>query len=405
MNLVKFENVYDKIQDGWYYMHQWREIDHKKIDNILEDMFSKIKKIDDRYIYQIDKKSNISPYLGDFITYQNEYFIYQEYKDFSRKFNFFVPKIVNHNYYILNNALYVPILMLEKSPIDRVLIKTPTKNENKIYANLNPIYNFTFDFNYKVSKNEIIKVVYFKFKKIELDLFLRIIFDGDDEALEFLLEKGYIFKKDHSISEKRKFIKFLGFHKEAYFDEINMAEWIDEFLILEYFHDIFEDYYGIRSIKDIILKIINLHMSDEDIDMSDISNRRLVHIEYLIKPLFESYLRLLYGAIDKNGQNFLITTNPKVILTTGFTKNLHRGNLYDISLPFASPLINKISQDITVISDGRLPKSWQHCHKNAYGIACPISVSAQNTATNLVLTTNTLINEYGRIRLKSEKEI
>ena len=146
MNLVKFEKVYDKVQDGWFYMHQWREVDHEKIDDILEDMFSKIKKIDDRYIYQIDKKSNISPYLGDFITYQNEYFIYQEYKDFSRKFNFFVPKIVNHNYYILNNALYVPILMLEKSPIDRVLIKTPTKNENKIYANLNPIYNFTFDF-------------------------------------------------------------------------------------------------------------------------------------------------------------------------------------------------------------------------------------------------------------------
>ena len=66
---------------------------------------------------------------------------------------------------------------------------------------------------------------------------------------------------------------------------------------------------------------------------------------------------------------------------------------------------NKISQDITVISDGRLPKSWQHCHKNAYGIACPISVSAQNTATNLVLTTNTLVNRYGRIRLKSKKEI
>jgi len=402
MNLVKFENVYEGLPEKWFYIHQWREADHAKIDSILEDMFSKISKLDKEYKFNIEKKSNISPYLGDFITYQNEYLITQEYRSFDRKFNFFIPKLVNHNYYTLNNALYVPIMMLEKSPIDRVLIKTPARNDNKIYANLNPIYNFTFDFNFKVSKDEFVKVVYFKFKKIELDLFLRVIFDGDEDSLKFLLENNYISKMDYSEAEKKKFAKFLGFHKESYFDDINIAQWIDDYLILEYFHDIFEDYYGIRSIKDITMKIIELHMSNEDIDMSDISNRRLVHIEYLIKPLFESYLRLLYGVIDKSGQNFLITTNPKVILTTGFTKNLHRGNLYDISLPFASPLINKVSQDITVISDGRLPKSWQHCHKNAYGIVCPISVSAQNTATNLVLTTNTIINKFGRIKLKGE---
>jgi len=120
-------------------------------------------------------------------------------------------------------------------------------------------------------------------------------------------------------------------------------------------------------------------------------------MEYLYKPLFEIYVRLIYGIIDKNHQNFLPTLNELSIFTTGFNKNLHRGNIYDLSLPYPSPLIHKLSQDISIITDGRLPKSWQTNHPESYMRTCPISVSAQKTALNLVSTTNTKVNKYGRV--------
>ena len=147
---------------------------------------------------------------------------------------------------------------------------------------------------------------------------------------------------------------------------------------------------------------MDIFLNGEVIDMANINNRRIIHIEYLIKPLFELYLRLLYGIIDKKNQSFLTTMNSKVIMTTGFTQNLHRGNLYDISIPFAAPLIHKVSQDINIINSGRLPKSWQRNDESAFGIICPITVSAQNTASNIVLTTETMINQYGKIKLSGE---
>jgi len=394
MNLISTTNPYQNQKEGFYYLHQWREIDHAKIDEFIHEIFAKIKEFDPEFEYTIEKKSNISPYLGDFIIHMYDYHIYQKYKKQERKFNILVPKLIQKNYYLLNNALYVPILMLEKSPIDRVTDEN--KKKNKIYANLNPIYNFTFDF--------IEGFIFFKNKKVDIDIFLRVLYENDEDKLKILEENGLIQfpRKDlvYTKEERKKFIKFLGFHKETAIDNYTVDEFIDKFLIFNYYHEMFQDFYGLKGIKEIIWRIIELYLNDEPIDMADIKNRRVIHVEYLIKPLFESYLRLLYGIVDRKSQNFLITMNPKVILTTGFTQNLHGGNLYDISLPYPSPLINKVSQDISIIKDGRLPKSWQRNDKSAYGILCPITISASKPAANVVFTTDTQINKYGRILIE-----
>ena len=156
--------------------------------------------------------------------------------------------------------------------------------------------------------------------------------------------------------------------------------------------------------KNTTKNLLEYYKTGVEIDMANINNRRVVMVEYLIRPIFELYMRLLISIVDKKSQNFLPTMNQNVMLTTGFNKLMHRGNLYDISLPYPSPLINKISQDILIIKDGRLPKSWIRNDESAFGIICPISVSAQKTASNIVLTTNTLINKFGKISLKSNNE-
>jgi hypothetical protein len=137
--------------------------------------------------------------------------------------------------------------------------------------------------------------------------------------------------------------------------------------------------------------------------MATLSNRRIVLLEYLVRPIFEVYTRLLYGIVDKKAQNFLPSVNEFSILTTGFNGLLHRGTLYDIALPYALPLISKVSQDIQIIKQGRLPKSWTRNDESGFGIVCPITVSAQNMASNLTFTSETLINKFGRIKTNTEE--
>jgi len=391
MNLIPGKKVYEPIKN-WYYVHEWRKVDFEKIDQFVHEMFANIKDIDPEFEYEIEKKSDVSIYLRDFISFYDNYHIKQKYKQHEKEFNFLVPKLLYGNYFIMNNAIYVPLMFLEKGPIDRVM----TDDKNKIYANLNPVYNFTFDFDKKKGI-----YVYFKNKKIESDIFLKVLFEDEPEKWNEFLSLEVINDLEYSSSYKRKFAKFLGYHKDSYFDDIKIDEWINKYLILDYYKGIFKDYFGFDDIKSIILKILDYYKTGQEIDMADINNRRVILIEYLIRPLFELYARLLISIIDKKSQNFLPTLNPNVMLTTGF-KLMHRGNLYDISLPYPSPLINKISQDILIIKDGRLPKSWIRNDESAFGIVCPISVSAQKTASNIVFTTNTLINKFGRISLKGE---
>ena len=179
---------------------------------------------------------------------------------------------------------------------------------------------------------------------------------------------------------------------------ISIAEFFDNYIILDYFRGMFKDFYGISTFKDIVKLIIKYNMDKESINMADIRNRRVVMTEYLINPIFEMYIRLLYNAIDKKEkQSFLPTMNQRVLLTSGFSGLMHAGQYYNLALPYPSPIIHKVSQDIYIVKDSRIPKSWTANHPHSFGKLCPISVSAAHMGSNLVFTNSTRVNYYGRI--------
>jgi len=414
MNLLSFskDDEYHKeqLQDGHdrlvssgergVLIKDFRKYDLGKIENILNDIFSKIHELNPGYTYTMKKEEEIPGYINKDNSFMDNYIITQKYKEFDNKIEINIPKLIKDNFFILNNMIYVPLLFLEKAPIDRIDINAD--KEQKIFANINPVYNFTFVF---ADKEFLIQ---FKNKKMNLGLFLKIFFNKDEDYLEYLAEKNIIHKKTgvdpfrFTKEELKKVIDFFGFHKTDFFYELfekegTIAGFFDNFLMLDYFRDIFNDYYGIRTLPDIFKKMIELYLDKTPIDMADPENRRIVLLEYLIKPVFEIYVRLMYGAVDKANQTFLASMNKNSIMTKGFNTNLHRGNLYDLSLPYPAPLIHKISQDITIISDGRLPKSWTENHPKTFGKICPISVSASKTALNLVLTSTTKANIFGKI--------
>jgi hypothetical protein len=405
MNLVSFSKYPEDRLDDFgipkgeiFLIKEFRKFDLGKLETILLDMFTKIHELNPDYNFTFTKEDVQPGYINKDNSFMDNYIITQRYKEFDNKIEVFVPKLIKDNFFILNNMVYVPLLFLEKAPIDR--LNVDDDKPDKIFANINPVYNFTFDFDEKF--------IQFKNKKIDMLLFLKIFFNKDTEYLEFLAENKLIHKKTgdkpfrFTKEELKKVIDFFGFHKTEFFYEIfekegTITNFFDKFLMLEYYRDIFDNYYGVRTLPDIFKKIIDLYLNKVPIDMADPDNRRVVLLEYLIKPVFEIYVRLLYGAVDKANQNFLASMNKNSIMTKGFNKNLHRGNLYDLSLPYPSSLIHKISQDISIITDGRLPKSWTENHPKTFGKICPISVSADKTALNLVLTSTTQINLFGKL--------
>jgi hypothetical protein len=398
MNLVSFSKYDVKRKEDELLVKEFRKFDLGKLEVILIDLFSKIHELNPDYNFTLTKEDVQPGYINKDNSFMDNYIITQRYKEFDNKIEVFVPKLIKDNFFILNNMVYVPLLFLEKAPIDR--LNVDDGKSDKIFANINPVYNFTFDFDEKF--------IQFKNKKIDMLLFLKIFFNKDEEYLEFLAENKLIHKKTgtdpfrFTKEELKKMVDFFGFHKTDFFYEIfekegTLTKFFDKFLMLEYYRDVFDNYYGVRTLPDIFKKIIDMYLNKTPIDMADPDNRRVVLLEYLVRPVFEIYVRLLYGAVDKANQNFLASMNKNSIMTKGFNKNLHRGNLYDLSLPYPSSLIHKVSQDISIITDGRLPKSWTENHPKTFGKICPISVSADKTALNLVLTSTTKLNLFGKI--------
>lgn len=389
LNLIDF-NIPQPEESSWLTIKDFRNADFAKIPDLLENMYQNIKKIEPDFNYKINFENQSSPYLEDSTTYYKKVTIEQVYQDQNNNISVLIPRLIHDNFFVLNGSYYVPLLFLEKAPIDRILNKDA--NKNKIFINLNAVYNFTFDFQKKM--------VQFRSKLISLDIFLRIMFHNDPDYLVELLDLELITKTSYTQDEYKKFTKnFLDFYKWEYFKDLDIASWMDKFFLLDYYREIFNDYYGIDNLNGIIKKVIELYVTDTDIDMATLTNRRVVLMEYLIRPLFEIYVRLLYGIVDKKSQNFLPTINEFAVITTGFNGLLHRGQLYDISNPYPLPLINKISQDIQIIKQGRLPKSWQRNDDSGFGTICPISVSPQNMGTNLVFTSSAKINKLGRLKI------
>ncbi len=388
MNSIIFEPPKNENKD-WLTVKDFRTEDFAKIPDLLKNIYTNIKKIDPRFNFDLTFENQSSPYLEDMVTHHQKVKINQSFEDQSNSISVLIPRLLHGNFFTLNGSHYVPLLFLEKAPIDRIL--NTEANKNKIFINLNAVYNFTFDFQKKT--------VQFRSKVISLDIFLKIMFQNDHDYLVDLLDLGLIDKTEYTKEEYKKFVKnFLDFYKWEYFNEIDLPKWMDEFFVLDYYRAIFKDYYDVDNLNDIIKKVVELFVTEEDIDMATLSNRRVVLVEYLIRPLFEIYTRLLYGIVDKKSQNFLPTINEYAVITSGFNGLLHRGQLYDISNPYPASLVNKISQDIQIIKAGRLPKSWQRNDKSGFGIICPISVSPQNMGTNLIFTSTAQINKWGRLK-------
>ena len=389
MNLINYSKnvISDKT---WKTFADFREVDHAKLKPILQNMLANVQELlGTGFKYDISISSYTSDYLAEKPTYYDNYNIAISFGEHKNNIKFFYPKLIKGNYFIMYGALYIPLVFMERAPIDVF----QTSKGKKITVNMLPSYLFNFDF---TKANILIKK-----RSVNLGTFMRVMFE-ENAYYESIVKAGIIPRcEQKSFAEaKALVIKTMGFYTTEYFEsnpDLTLAEIFDKYLLLDYFKGMFKDFYGVDNIKDIVKKVVEFQQQDAAMEMASLENRKIVMNEYLIKAIYEWYIRLIYSAIDRReGQSFIPTINANVIITSGFRDNMHAGNFFNNGLPYTLPMINKISQDISIVKQGMLPKSWTSNHPSALGKICPISVSAQNMGSNIVATSNARINYYGR---------
>ena len=394
MNLITFDKM--EPENGYMLLRDFRKEDNNKILILLSDMLKKLKLAKDQFSYTLQVKNADSIYAGGFVNKLEKIHISLNLGKFQNEIVLDKPKLVYDNCYQMNGSLYVPICFMERAPIDRISPKTPNMQKNKLLLNLLN-EQLLFDFKAKTIK-------FSRRKSIEISTFFKAVFN--DPAYNDFLKEVYeefgapqVNNRELSLKEcKTKSLYALGFTGLDKFNVLEIHEFFDNFVILDYEKELLQDFYGYSDFKDLLRLSYEYYKRDVDINLADIRNRRLVLMEYLMHPIFKFYNRILWNFIDSDYKEYMIPKLPaNTLINEGFRTRMHGEQLFNITLPYIAPLVHKISQSIVVISK-KVPKKWTSNHPSAMGVLCPISVSAQDMGSNLVATMETEVTFHGRIK-------
>jgi len=425
MNLLNVDPPENK--DG-YEVKDFRTLDYVRIFSSINEMCENLRKIDPKFSFVTKITQKNSKYLYDWETYLKEIRIEMTYTDteaiHTKTQIFNVPSLIHKNFFVLGGNIYVPSLFLERNLIESIGSKT---KETPKQESLDEFINL--DIEPQQEDNVVIALklnhnvqLYFKFEtnkvflrdgiNVPIDVFINIMLEGTEELDRIVDNHGIRklnIKKSKDLQQYvevvQKILKSLNLSHKNFFKTKNdhgkeLRYFFDNYIILNMYKEIFYKKYEFDRSESLFVEIIRevfrLKSSGVKLDMSDINNRRVVFAEYLLAPVIGWYLRNLSNIHNKMpNQNWFAGVDVDVIQNTGFRGIMHAKNLYDISLPYPLPIINKISQNITIVAADKVPKSWTSNHISAFGKICPISVSAQNMGASLVLTSSTLVDSTG----------
>lgn len=391
MNGIKFKKM--EASPGYVLIRDFRKHDVQKLKILVSEMFSNLNQIRNDFTYNITVRNGDSLYKGGFSNRMDKLCLDLSIGKFINKVELEYPKLMFDNCFILNGSTYVPILFSERAPIDR--IKNDKLKKNSLLLNL-LCEQLMFDF-----KAQIVRC---KNRTVSISEFMTAVFNN--ESYNGFLEQVYVeFGKpivnNRLLTTKEcitKVLDLLNIQGHDRFSTLSIADFFDKYMILSYEKEILQQFYGYSNFRDIIRICYQYYKQDVEIDMSDIRNRRIVMIEYLMYPIFQFYNRILYNFIDSSYKEHLIPTlKNNALMSEGFRERMKGEQLFNVTLPYITPAVHKISQHIVII-DKKVPKKWTSNHPSAMGILCPISVSAQNMGSHLMATMETELTIHGKIK-------
>ena len=374
---------------------EFRKYDYEKFEKTLHQMWSNLANLHPDFSYEIKKQKLVSAYSGFGRDHQIQFIIWHKFKDVESELKLNLPELVYNSYFILSNSYYIPTMVLERLPIDKNIRKQATF----VSLNNKHVFAITKSKKSKALKTDNYIVTTSRNKIVTLDYFAAAVFADRPEYLEELKKRKMI-KKIYKYNKVIKdVIRAIGFFNSEYFkNEMLLPDFLNNYYALPYHRELWKRIYGVDTFEDLFFLAIKATQDDnlEYFDLSDLRNRRLVLSEYLISPVYDTYYRILNTLTDKEGarQIILPAMNANAIITTGFRKLLHGKQIYDISSPWAIPLMYKVSQKISIIQN-EVPRSWAQLHDTHYGTVDPINISPSDFGSVITFTSGARVDKYG----------
>ena len=394
MNFIKIPSREQSTDNrDKYSISEFRKVDYNRFETMLHQMWTNLAKLHPDFSYTIEKQKLASAYSGFGRDHQVQFTINHKFKDVEAELNLNLPELVYDSYFILSNSFYIPTMVLERLPIDKNIRK------QTVFLSLSNKHTFAITRSKKTRKSKSYIVTTSRNKIISLDYFAAAVFVDRPEYLEELKERGMI-KKIYKYNKVIKdVIRSIGFFNYDYFkNEMMLSDFMNNYYALPFHRQLWKRIYGVDTFEDMFYLAIKAMVdeNDEYFDLSDLRNRRLVMSEYLISPVYDTYYRILNMLTDKEGtkQIILPAMNANAIITTGFRKLLHGKQIYDISSPWAIPLMYKVSQKISIIQK-EVPRSWAQLHRTHFGIVDPVNISPSDFGSVLTFTEHAKVDELG----------
>lgn len=168
-----------------------------------------------------------------------------------------------------------------------------------------------------------------------------------------------------------------------------------------YTYNMYNTYYNSTDLQDLISKAIISYANNEIQNFSDLNNKRLIFIEFLISPIIKriaDVARQVWSGYKHDEIKIDSLTIVKYFQRSKDDNKQQKGlsgnYLYDTANLYSGILHNKISMVPPGVENA--PKSVQTIHPSHYGKICPISISSQKPGRVVSMVPTTKLDVFGK---------
>jgi len=298
---------------------------------------------------------------------------------------FYMPTLIEKNHFILNGKYYTPGLYLVDYPI------TVKKKSIMISSLFNSITFYNND-----------DIVIFTGRNFRLDSFIQLFIDHDNGLYQKYIQ---INKLNHDKWDEENLVELYSSKFSCKKDLESIRNKIECLFFDNYTYELYRKCYNLEEVnlKTIILLSFEYFLKGEN-SFNDLNNKRLVFIEFLLRPLLNRISGLateVSKGVMKDHLKIDELMIPKYFLTSVDLNNptgkkqmgLNGNYIYDTKNLYSSILQPKA----TFLTPGMNapPNEVKHLHKTHYKKICPITISSQKPGETISLIPDAKINEFG----------
>ncbi|MCF8354334.1 MAG: hypothetical protein K9H48_07760 [Melioribacteraceae bacterium] len=299
-------------------------------------------------------------------------------------FKFFLPKLIDDDFFYLNGINYIPGFYCIDYPI---ICK---KNSLKLSSLFNSI---TFDFNDDQAV--------FCQHNIPLSIFLQLFLDTEEDQKIFNKFPSFKNHLTYNKSDIESYFrsKYLGNNIEE------IKKKIYNLFFDDYTKHLYQNCYDIKkfSMKKIIKKALKEYADGKSPEFIDLRNKRIIFLEYLLLPLFERIASFSLN-LSKGFDNYEFSLDKYACIKYYLRspdnskqkkqKGIGGNFLYDTCNLYSGILKHKMS----FVSPGidNPPSEIKNIHPSHYKKICPITISSQTPGSLVSVIPGTKLDFFGR---------